>query len=207
MIKDDEAGMLVKFQRKKASPTDQRTSVILRRQVPIRFDEAPRSWLGGLPMMPDDARWPRDIEDAPLHFVAQIACADLPAELWNARGPREGWLLLFVEVLKLEDCGEGGLVQVLHVDRLGREREPPADVPTVRHVMSDDIDWTGPNIRPRVPKMWRRWPVDLVVQHYRPSESDELGGPSMISAEDLYKAPMLETGIVPHSILVERPLT
>jgi hypothetical protein len=39
------------------------TSVILRRQVPIRFDEEPRSWLGGLPRMPAEVDWPRDQKD------------------------------------------------------------------------------------------------------------------------------------------------
>jgi hypothetical protein len=38
-------------------------SVILRRQVPIRFDEEPRSWLGGLPRMPAEVDWPRDQKD------------------------------------------------------------------------------------------------------------------------------------------------
>ena len=75
------------------------TSVILKRQVPIRFDEAARSWLGGLPMMPKLRRWPRNAEGASLHFIAQICCADLPENLWEGMGPRKGWLLLFVALL------------------------------------------------------------------------------------------------------------
>ena len=58
-------------------------SVVLRRQLPPRFGEAPRSWLGGLPMMPDHVEWPRSVSsehpdrgERPLHFVAQIACAN-----------------------------------------------------------------------------------------------------------------------------------
>src|SRR4051794_34286422 len=82
-------------------------SVVLRRQVPIRFDEPARSWLGGLPQMPDNIPWPRTTGNgAPLHFIAQIACADLPKQIWNGRGPRDGWLLLFVDVLQMEDSGE-----------------------------------------------------------------------------------------------------
>jgi hypothetical protein len=34
-------------------------SVVLRRQVPVRFDEEARSWLGGLPRMPAGTEWPR----------------------------------------------------------------------------------------------------------------------------------------------------
>ncbi|MDZ4867620.1 MAG: DUF1963 domain-containing protein, partial [Alphaproteobacteria bacterium] len=76
---------------------------MLRRQIPIRA-ESPRSWIGGRPMMPAHVEWPRSISaehpkkgERPLHFVAQIACADLPANLWAGLGPRHGWLLLFVD--------------------------------------------------------------------------------------------------------------
>jgi uncharacterized protein YwqG len=58
--------------------------VVLCRQVPVRWDEPPRSWIGGLPMMPASVEWPlgptSDYPErghTPLHFVAQIACADL----------------------------------------------------------------------------------------------------------------------------------
>ena len=57
-------------------------SAVLRRQVPVRFDETARSWLGGLPQMPDDIPWPRGGEkNWPMHFAAQIYCADLPDRL------------------------------------------------------------------------------------------------------------------------------
>src|SRR5712671_1691221 len=86
-------------------------SVVLRRQVPIRFDEPARSWFGGLPQMPDNIPWPRVAKGvakrAPLHFIAQIACGDLPKQIWHGRGPRDGWLLLFVDVLQMEDDSEG----------------------------------------------------------------------------------------------------
>jgi hypothetical protein len=62
-------------QRPKAT---RQVSVILRRQVPVRYDEPVRPWLGGPPMMPEQIGWPRDAEGAPLRFPAQIACADLP---------------------------------------------------------------------------------------------------------------------------------
>lgn len=71
-------------------------TAVLRRQVPVR-DEPARSWLGGLPMMPESVEWPRGVDDQypergaiPLHFLAQIACEDLPPELWGGRGPRSG---------------------------------------------------------------------------------------------------------------------
>lgn len=127
---------------------ESQASVILRRQVPIRFDERARSWLGGLPQMPDHIPWPRtDRNGAPLHFIAQIACADLPDRIWKGRGPRDGWLLLFVDVLQMEETGDGGLVKVLHVHKLGSEREPPEDMPTVRHALSDRVGFVKPMVR------------------------------------------------------------
>ncbi|PIE12468.1 MAG: hypothetical protein CSA68_12610 [Rhodobacterales bacterium] len=147
-------------------------------------------------MMPKLLRWPRDKEGAPLHFLAQIACADLPAQLWNGDGPRKGWLLLFVETLKLEDEADDGGVRVLHVNRLGPERAPPKDTPTVRHAMSDYIDYAKANIRPGVPKLWRKWPVDLVPQPYDLTGSEnDIYGPPHIPAEELYGAPVAERGI------------
>src|SRR5882762_3377809 len=112
--------------------TGAQPSVVLRRQVPIRFDEPARSWLGGLPQMPDNIRWPRVAKGAPLHFIAQIACGDLPKQVWNGRGPRDGWLLLFVEVLQMEDDSEG-LLSLL-VDALQGEDDGEGRLIRVLHV-------------------------------------------------------------------------
>jgi hypothetical protein len=60
-----------------STPVVESVSVVLRRQVPVRWDEPPRSWIGGLPMMPASVEWPlgttRDYPErgrTPLHFVA-----------------------------------------------------------------------------------------------------------------------------------------
>ncbi|CAI9403660.1 hypothetical protein ANOBCDAF_04463 [Pleomorphomonas sp. T1.2MG-36] len=188
-----------------AAHAGKETSVILKRQVPIRFGEASRSWLGGLPMMPESAPWPRAANGAPLHFIAQIDCADLPANLWNGLGPRKGWLLLFVDILQQEDLSADGAVQVLHVDQLGVERQPPEDMSTVRHAMSDLIGYEA-EFRPGVPKMWRKWPVDLVAQDYTPSDEEE-GGPPPVSGEELYGAPADDRGMAPYEPDGKRPLT
>lgn len=138
-------------------------SVVLRRQVPIRFDEEPRSWLGGLPRMPDGIKWPRARDGRPYHFIAQVACADLPKRPWGFLGPRRGWLLFFVDAKGLTDGDEGrDYFHALHVKTLGPERQPPADMPRLRHLMSDYLRGDlalGDDV---TPKLWRRWPVDLV---------------------------------------------
>ncbi len=161
-------------------------AVILKRQVPVRFDKPARSWLGGLPQMPQDIPWPysTDGSPTPLHFLAQIACADLPKGIWHGAGPHKGWLLLFAETKKFNN---NGILRVLHVKRLGPEREPPGDMPTVRHTMSDYIDYDRHVIREGVPKMWRRWPVDLVVEQI--PDDEPLVEPPDIKGAELYGAP------------------
>ncbi|WP_084251847.1 DUF1963 domain-containing protein [Bradyrhizobium sp. AT1] len=142
-------------------------SVVLRRQIPPRF-EAPRSWLGGLPMMPDHVAWPRSVSseypdrgERPLHFVAQIACADLPAELWGGLGPRQGWLLLFIDPNQGAPEGPDAF-RILHVDALGSERQPPADLGPVHDGVYSGFDYDYCRTADEVPRRWRRWPVDLV---------------------------------------------
>ena len=177
-----------------SEPVDEHATVVLKRQVPIRFDEAPRSWLGGLPMMPKGAKWPRGGDGQPLHFLAQIACADLSKALWEGRGPRQGWLLLFVDVLSEQDEFDDGAVQVLHTAELGVEHEPPPDMPTVRHRMTDYIH--SPEVRPGVPKLWRKWPVDIVVE-----------GATAISAQELYDGPVTDSLYAHGAVQLDRPLT
>ena len=165
-------------------------SVILRRQVPIRFDEEARSWLGGRPRMPERMDWPRDAEGKPLHFFAQIACADLPSDLWNGLGPRSGWLLLFVQSAETLGVADSGREQVLHIAELGPERAPPDDTPRViteRTRLRNGGDG---------PKEWRKWPVDLVPQPYdlTGTEADAYGAPC-IHAADLYGTTGSERGI------------
>ncbi|MBX3501246.1 MAG: DUF1963 domain-containing protein [Alphaproteobacteria bacterium] len=143
-------------------------SVVLRRQVPPR-SEAPRSWLGGLPMMPAHVAWPRSISteypergERPLHFMAQIACADLPAELWGGLGPRHGWLLLFIDPNHFEPLGPDAL-RVMHIRTLGPERAAPDDLGPMDDGQHSSTDYDYYRSPADIPSTWRRWPVDLVV--------------------------------------------
>jgi len=137
-------------------------------------------------MMPAHVEWPRSISaehpkkgERPLHFVAQIACADLPANLWAGLGPRQGWLLLFVDPNQGVSDGSDAF-RILHVDALGAEREAPRDLGPVY-----DGVYTGPNYNhcrsiEDVPSTWRRWPVDLVVvpNEIREEEGRTLAAPA-----------------------------
>ncbi|MFC6654209.1 DUF1963 domain-containing protein [Roseibium salinum] len=155
-------------------------SVILRRQVPIRDDEPPRSWLGGLPMMPENVSWPKSTsrdypgrDPMPLHFLAQICCADLPEEVWGGLGPRVGWLLFFIDPNTCEPTGDEGC-KVLHTLEPGVERQPPAEIGPVH-----DGVYAGPSYDyvedvGEVPKSWRRWPVELVTVANKVNDVDGL---------------------------------
>lgn len=144
-------------------------SVVLRRQIPPRLDEPVRSWLGGLPSMPNEIEWPRSVSsehpdrgERPLHFLAQICCADFPKELWGSLGPREGYLLLFID--PNQGCPESDdAFRIIHIPQLGPERAAPFDLGPVH-----DGVYTGPDYRyllpgEQIPNSWRRWPVDIVV--------------------------------------------
>ncbi|MFT3940302.1 DUF1963 domain-containing protein [Rhodopseudomonas sp.] len=155
-------------------------SVVLRRRVPPGALESARSWLGGLPHMPDDVEWPRSIScespqqgERPLHFLAQICCADLPSDLWGGLGPRQGWLLIFIDPNQGSPEGSDAF-HIMHVLQLGQEREPPFDLGPVhdRIYSGGSYDWLP---KEEVPPVWRRWPIDIVgypnVLHRRGSQS------------------------------------
>lgn len=152
-------------QKKSVAPVrviEERVSVVLRRQIPIRFDEEPRSWLGGLPRMPEGIEWPRASARKPLNFVAQVDCSALPPELWGGLGPRDGWLLLFVDFEAVTNDLRRPMARVLHIPELGPEAQPPKGLYFAHR---DVIDPSG---LPEVPKgavrpHFRKWPVDLVT--------------------------------------------
>ncbi|UUR08123.1 DUF1963 domain-containing protein [Sphingomonas glaciei] len=157
--------VLDELQARSAPVAREDVTVVLRRQVPPR-DEAPRSWIGGLPMLPDTFEWPRarnseypDTGEIPLNFAAQIACADLPADLWGGLGPREGWLLFFVATWGCASCQDEGSIRVLHTRELGQERQPPTDKRSV-----GDPTYSGgddPSLK--------HWPVDIISFSNRPA--------------------------------------
>lgn len=171
-------------------------SAILRRQVPVRFDETAASWLGGLPQMPDDIPWPRGGDkNWPLHFAAQISCADLPDRLWKGEGPRDGWLLLFIDGYRIGGGGDeedDGATAVIHIDRLGPERQPPDDLHGVQDLIMSGASYPQAFEQSRVPRVWRKWPLDIVEQEQHIAFDRTIAftrkpfAPEPATAEELY---------------------
>jgi len=130
-------------------------SVRLVPQIPIRDQQAPRSWLGGRPRLPAAIPWP-EIDGTPCDFMAQIALADLPAGVWHGSGPRKGWLALFLHPTRYEH-------RLLFVPELGPARAAPKP-------QAAQDGWYNPYGLHRNDALQERyllralpqWPVDIV---------------------------------------------
>lgn len=134
-------------------------------QIPPRDAILTHSRLGGRPRLPATMEWPKaDGRDADV--LAQIACAELPADLWDGVGPRTGWLLFLANP-------DGGAPAVVHIDEDGPPRDPPR---------APGALWSGPggDISPIAIRAFPEWPVDLVAV----GPNDALPPPS--EAPDLY---------------------
>lgn len=104
---------------------------------------AGQSWLGGQPSLPSGVAWPRHgVTNLPLHFLAQIDLAELPATPLRPGGPalpREGLLLFFADIEEemLWDEQPRGTkydsTRVLHVEAGSTVSEPPQDIPEISH--------------------------------------------------------------------------
>lgn len=134
-------------------------------QIPPRADEARTSWLGGRPRLDPGARWP-EIREVPGDFLGQIACADLPRELWDGLGPRRGSLAFFIHP-------RDGDVAVVPVAEDGDAIDPPFPP-------GEDGSFFAPagglrfgDLMPFARHAFPEWPVDLVA--VRPGDPDPRG--------------------------------
>ncbi|HBS54837.1 MAG TPA: hypothetical protein DEA38_03800 [Stenotrophomonas sp.] len=76
--------------------TQRTPAIVLQRFYPPSAFPKVRSRLGGLPQLPDDLEWPVGEsygEQAPMHFLAQIDCAELPRV--DTDMPEQGVLFFF----------------------------------------------------------------------------------------------------------------
>jgi uncharacterized protein YwqG len=110
--------------------------------------EASLSKLGGLPALPPNTAWPRQLEaGTPLHFLAQIDLSRLPStplkgDPGSLRLPHNGFLFIFADMVEEMLWGENGgpfaTTRVIFAERTGPERSPPDDTPDVGHPFGEN---------------------------------------------------------------------
>lgn len=134
-------------------------------QIPPRPDAPVTSWLGGRPRLPAHMAWP-EIREVPGDFLAQISCADLPRDLWDGLGPREGALAFFIHPCDYD-------VAIVHVPDGGEATNPP-------HPLGHADGWFAPHgglrfgdLMPFARSAFPEWPIDLVA--VRPGTPDPRG--------------------------------
>lgn len=135
-------------------------------QIPPRRDEIVTSWLGGRPRLDPGTPWP-EIREVRGEFLAQIACAHLPADLWDGLGPRRGSLAFFIHP-------RDGDVAVVHVHEAGDPVDPPHPFDPGGSFFAPDGGIRFGDLMPFARPGFPEWPVDLVA--VRPGGGDPRAG-------------------------------
>jgi len=141
-----------------------RDAVLLHRFYPPSAAPRTNSKFGGLPRLPDSHDWPRTADGVPLHFLAQIDCADVP---FRTQLPPAGVLFFFGR----DDAGQhwprdrpaSEYCRVLYAadaSALTPARPAPADLPGIGG------RYPRPNARPFLrdgeegPNVHVEWPIE-----------------------------------------------
>jgi uncharacterized protein YwqG len=146
--------------------TYRRPAVMLHRLYPPTNSLPTRSRLGGLPLLPDAIEWPRAFDgELPLHFLAQIDCAELPRI--DPRIPTTGMMFFFGRDDEEQIWSDGKPrdgVRVIYaptVPKDQKERSPPADLPPI---CGDYASLNRPWLLPDEigPSVHASWPLALL---------------------------------------------
>lgn len=127
-----------------------REAVLLHRRWPPHVGPQTNSHLGGLPRLPESCEWPRTSSGTPLHFLAQIDCADIG---FKTALPNRGVLFFFgrddceqiwnLQPPASDDCR---VLYALDAFPLTPPRQPPAELPPIEDRRN------GPNVH-------AAWPI------------------------------------------------
>ncbi|MDH5799093.1 MAG: YwqG family protein [Paracoccaceae bacterium] len=109
-------------------------AIMLHRPYPPNKLPKTNSWLGGLPALPGGMEWPRNNDDVPLHFLAQIDCSELPPN--GGALPDAGILFFFAcideELAWAYESDQQGNCRVIHAPAAGVAPTPaPGGLPPI----------------------------------------------------------------------------
>lgn len=121
-------------------------------QFPPRDAILRRNRLGGRPYLPEGADWPK-VDGRDGDFLAQIACAELPAGLWDGLGPRSGSLAFFANP-------DTGAVAALHLVDDGVPHDPPHP-PGPAYFRPWGL--ASATLAPLAVRAFPEWPVDAIA--------------------------------------------
>jgi len=125
---------------------------------PRTAGEAVVGYLGGDPLMPEDAEWPTWGEHGPLAFIAAVDCGALPTDELDIPLPKEGALLFFyfdgqvddgdatVGYWDHESITVGARVLYFPADAALEPRTPPEGLTPYRRILlAGDLIATAPD--------------------------------------------------------------
>lgn len=163
-----------------------KTGIVLQRAYPPTSFPQVRSRLGGLPQMPQNLEWPIGAtygKPTPMHFLAQIDCAELPRV--NAHMPEKGMLFFFAvndEEQRWDEDAPQERVRVLYAPEVVQDqavREPPADLRPINDTFASDSAYKEPMwLLPSEdgPRVHVQWPLIARIMDTWPD-------PEMLSEE------------------------
>ncbi|WP_282607393.1 DUF1963 domain-containing protein [Pelagibius sp. Alg239-R121] len=109
-------------------------AIMLHRPYPLTSAHKGHSYLGGTPKLPQSLEWPRTSSGVPLHFLAQIYCAELPSS--QGLLPDSGLLFFFAKIDEDMDWDNEPLhdaCRVLFVPDAAETSTPaPSDLPKIQ---------------------------------------------------------------------------
>ncbi len=127
-------------------------AVYLKRLWPVGTPHQGNSHLGGRPSLPAHTPWPRhEKNNLPLHFLAQIDCAEMPSIETKTPLPPDGMLLFFADINEDMDWGDNTeTTRVIYVPATHQVAAPsplPNDLPEIGHSEGEE---TGVYAHPSV---------------------------------------------------------
>ena len=160
-----------------------RDAVLLHKPYPPHAGPRTNSKFGGLPKLPAQYEWPRTSKGKPLHFFAQIDCADIT---FKSPLPKRGVLFFFgrdddEQVWHQEGPTADNCAVIYALDAFAATpaREVPADLPPIGGYWSFGRAWrevmresdAGPNVHiewPIQPLPLDTWPDTLFEDEDQP---------------------------------------